>query len=54
MTDLAKCPFVRLVAAGREQAARDLAASGPDPAEPAVADWLVSEARRHLAVHLYP
>ena len=44
-----RCPFVRAVADGREHEARALAAAEPDPAEPPVIEWLLGEARRHLA-----
>lgn len=47
--ELDRCPFVRLVAAGRDDAARRMAMAPPDPAEAAVADELVGMARQHLA-----
>jgi len=46
---LTRCPFARAIAEGREDEARAMAAAPPDPAEPRVVDWLVAEARRHLA-----
>lgn len=47
--ELERCPFVRLVNAGRIAAALRLAAAGPEPAERVVRRWLVAEARRQLA-----
>jgi len=45
---LLRCPFVRLVAHGRDDDARVLAAKPPDPVFGPVADWLITEARRQL------
>jgi hypothetical protein len=50
--ELGRCPFVRLLADGNVDGARRLAAAPPDPAEPVVIDWLLAEARRHLAASL--
>jgi len=47
--DLRRCPFVRLVAAGRDDEAAALANEPPDPTGPAGAAWLIAEARRQLA-----
>lgn len=47
--DPKRCPFVRAVAEGRIEAARLLAIQGPEPAEPAVVDVLVSWAQRAAA-----
>jgi hypothetical protein len=48
VSDLRRCPFVRLVAEGRLIEAAALAAAPPDPAEPPVVAWLLAEARRQL------
>lgn len=47
-TRVTRCPFVDAVAEGRLDDARALAAAPPDPAEPAVIDWLIAEAQRQL------
>lgn len=48
-SDPMRCPFVRAVAEGRLEAARVLARQGPEPAEPAVVEVLVSWAERAAA-----
>lgn len=48
-SELDACPFVRLVAAGRDDAARRMAMAPPEPVEPVVAEELVTMARQHLA-----
>jgi hypothetical protein len=47
--ELERCPFVRLVDAGRIDEALALANAPPDPAGELGAAWLVTEARRILA-----
>lgn len=52
--DLMRCPFVRAVAEGREADAIELAGRPPDPAEPVVIEWLVTEAHRQLNEEAMP
>lgn len=46
---LLRCPFVRAVATGCIDTATAMAAAPPDPAEPVVIEWLITEAQRRLA-----